>query len=1145
MSFGYRSLSVVVLAAGLILTVRAPAQAQSCFSDSFAYPDGGLGGNGSWPGSTAGSIDVLSGSVKITGGGTVVTSTVTLTNPCQACGDDTITTIIKARGGTGTSTVYNVEFNDASGFNLARWNSTGILARGRLGGIVTPTQTLSNIIPVTAMNWTDATLSLTKVGAFASYTFTAGDTISITAGTGVTIGTYGIAAKVNDDTLQLASDINGAGADIADATVNGNITRNSAAFDELKAVIDIKHNLTQFFINGSPLGSLQNDAAQTGVVGNAVARIVIQRTGGTANDSIYFDDISVSTCSGTCAASVTPSSVQTASAPVSGAATPSSISYTVKNILTDSLSYTAAEVDSSGAAFDYPWLSLSPTSGGPLATNATDTVVATLDPVTPALTAGIYEGFIKFTDLCTPNRSYTRQIRLFVGTNQACLAETFPYPDGALNVVGNDWPLVVSSYTGSPVPTTSLNALDVAGTKLKVQSVTACNGSFVCTKVFNPVGADTNGKITCKVYMEKGSGDVGNIWKIFFARPEDGLVLAEWDGGVTVARARDESQDDPATQGNGFGTLATGPGNFNLNLTGTGTYDELKVVIDTVNATGQYFFNGSPVGSFLPVPDATKSFINDSRMRGCRIGRAVIQRQNRGTGTFNATMNWDNISVEGDCNVVVPLGSVIATSPVGGPATPVSSTYSLQNSYSTSVTESVQEVDVTGSAFDHTWLSLDKSTLGPLATEGTDSLLASFIPGALPGGEYVGFLKFTDNFASPQTQTRALKLLVLGDDCFVEGFPYMDGPLVGQPGWGTTTNPPALASGSGGIDVTGGIVKLTGSTQAVAMTAIHSLDTACQACPTNGLISVKMKARGGRGASFTWTVALEDTSATPLVLASWNGQGTVVRGRQGGAITSNQLFSNCFTVTGMNWTDATKLLTKVGAFAGYTFTAGDSISITAGTGVTTGAYDIVAKISNDTIQLASDINGAGGDIVDTTVVGNVASVNPAAPFDNLEILINTSDTLTVNGIPPNASRYYFNGVLMAGSNPIGQATGATNAIGRIRIQRESNTGGAGHFVSLDDLSVHRCVQICNDPVFDVRDESNNVVADGKVTSNDYNVFAACAPGPNADRNGFNALSFECKCMDVDHNSVLDMDDFARFQRCYTGAAGGVNPNCDN
>jgi hypothetical protein len=78
-----------------------------------------------------------------------------------------------------------------------------------------------------------------------------------------------------------------------------------------------------------------------------------------------------------------------------------------------------------------------------------------------------------------------------------------------------------------------------------------------------------------------------------------------------------------------------------------------------------------------------------------------------------------------------------------------------------------------------------------------------------------------------------------------------------------------------------------------------------------------------------------------------------------------------FTISGANWTNATKYLVLLGAFANYRHQAGDTITLTAGTGVTLGQYTIHDRIDDDTIELATDINGAGGNITDNSVDGTI------------------------------------------------------------------------------------------------------------------------------------------------------------------------------
>lgn len=77
--------------------------------------------------------------------------------------------------------------------------------------------------------------------------------------------------------------------------------------------------------------------------------------------------------------------------------------------------------------------------------------------------------------------------------------------------------------------------------------------------------------------------------------------------------------------------------------------------------------------------------------------------------------------------------------------------------------------------------------------------------------------------------------------------------------------------------------------------------------------------------------------------------------------------------TGGNWTNGTLTISKTGAFANVL--GGMTVYITGGTGVTAGTYTVAGTVGTaaagvpDAITLTADINGAGGDISDTSVSG--------------------------------------------------------------------------------------------------------------------------------------------------------------------------------
>ena len=66
--------------------------------------------------------------------------------------------------------------------------------------------------------------------------------------------------------------------------------------------------------------------------------------------------------------------------------------------------------------------------------------------------------------------------------------------------------------------------------------------------------------------------------------------------------------------------------------------------------------------------------------------------------------------------------------------------------------------------------------------------------------------------------------------------------------------------------------------------------------------------------------------------------------------------------TGAAWTNATKKITKAGAFAHYDFVAGDQCVITAGTNATPGTYTVASKIDSDNITLTTSVGATASNL---------------------------------------------------------------------------------------------------------------------------------------------------------------------------------------
>lgn len=138
----------------------------------------------------------------------------------HSTGTDADFTTASAAGASGGVLTQNVDYTIASAFlaTLQRVYGTWYRQAPRslrvtyTAGLADPARI--NVTLATA-TWTEATKTLTQVGAFANYAFAAGDKIAIESGTGVTKGTYLIASRTDDDAVVLDESLSTSGVDLA------------------------------------------------------------------------------------------------------------------------------------------------------------------------------------------------------------------------------------------------------------------------------------------------------------------------------------------------------------------------------------------------------------------------------------------------------------------------------------------------------------------------------------------------------------------------------------------------------------------------------------------------------------------------------------------------------------------------------------------------------------------------------------------------------------------------------------------------------------------------------------------------------------------------------------------------------------------
>ena len=83
---------------------------------------------------------------------------------------------------------------------------------------------------------------------------------------------------------------------------------------------------------------------------------------------------------------------------------------------------------------------------------------------------------------------------------------------------------------------------------------------------------------------------------------------------------------------------------------------------------------------------------------------------------------------------------------------------------------------------------------------------------------------------------------------------------------------------------------------------------------------------------------------------------------------------------------------------------------------------------------------------------------------------------------------------------------------------------------------------CSDPAFDINDDGLVNLAD--VTADLVIGDVHCATGPAPHAGVFQALPDNCKCLDVNGDQAIDVQDYGVFQRCLSGTRP-ANPACDD
>ena len=263
------------------------------------------------------------------------------------------------------------------------------------------------------------------------------------------------------------------------------------------------------------------------------------------------------------------------------------------------------------ASDNVSWLTVSPpntNSPGPDRT-------LTLAYSTASLAVGDYTGTIQVASTNAVNSPQSIGVKLHV-IPPACFWEPFDYYDGNLALMGS------ANWSGS-----ATSQLFVKGGALEI---IGGGGVVSATHPLNCAGS--NGLIAAQIKIRKGIGSGDFFWNIALDDP-GGINVARWYGGSTIARGR-------------VGNSITA----DMQLTGTDTWDDLYIKLDTAANTSEFFFNGVSFGAIThgPTPSNTVGSIRHERLDRASAANDQIHFDNLTVGPVDATRPRLNLTRAGD-----------------------------------------------------------------------------------------------------------------------------------------------------------------------------------------------------------------------------------------------------------------------------------------------------------------------------------------------------------------------------------------------------------------------------------------------------------------------------------------------------------------
>jgi hypothetical protein len=880
----------------------------------------------------------------------------------------------------------------------------GLTSTGLTGGPFTPDSqayTLQNTGGV-AINWTATKTQSWVTLSLGSGTLAPGATATITVS--INVAANSLAAGAYSDTVTFTNTTNGSGnttrAVTLTITAPGALTvtpgvglgSNGVAGGPFSpasqtytltnsggVAINWTAGNTQTWTTLSLMsGTLAPAATATVIVSiNAGANSL---TPGTYNDTVTFTNTTNGAGNTTRAVTLTviapgalavmPATPFASAGLTGGPFTPESQAYTLQNTGGVTIDWTVTKTQA--------WTSLSLASGT-LTPGATATITVSINAGANSLTPGIYTDTVTFTNTTNGSGNTTRTVTLTI-TAPGALSVT---PAGGLTSTGvAGGPFTPSSlvYTLTNTGGVGINwgASKLQGwTTLAPTSGSLAAGATATVTVSINTAANSlaAGVYTDTVTFTNSTNGIGNT-----TRPVSLTVIAPGALTVTPTGAFNSSglTGGPFTPASQAYTLQnTGGVTINWTAANTQTWTTLSLMS----------------GTLAPAATATVTVSINTAANTLLAGNYTdtVTFTNTTNGSGNTTRPVALTVIAPGALAVSPTAGLASSGLTGGPFTPASQAYTLQNTGGAAITWTA--------AKGQPWLTLSATT-GTLEAHATTTVTVTInaTANSLAAGTYNDTVTFTNATNGSGNTTRAVTLTVIAPGAMVvtPADNFASSGIIGGPF--TPSNLVYTLTNTGGVTIAYTIAKIQAWT-----TLSRTAGNLAAGGTTTVTVQINATANSLAVGTYTDTVTFTNTtngagnttrgvtltvSPTPGTLAVTPAQGFTTTGLPGGPFTpaSREYTLQNAGGSSMNWTvTKTQAWTTLSATSG-TLAAGASTTVTIS--VNAAANALAEGTHTDTLTFTNTSNGTGNTTRPVALVVNPGpslSVTPAnrdAPYTN-------------------------------------------------------------------------------------------------------------------------------------------------------------------